>query len=120
MLTADVPCNGCRLCCLGDAVRLLPDDDPTKYQTEPHPAIRGALMLAHKVNGDCVYLGASGCDIHADRPTMCRTMDCRNIAMRFSFTEARKLSARGAVPMHIWHRGRELLRLDVLAGRDRG
>lgn len=113
MLTAVVPCDGCRLCCLGDAVRLTADDNPSKYQTEPHPAIPGALMLAHKPNGDCIYLGPTGCENHADRPTLCRAMDCRNIAKMLSFTEARKLNQRGMVPIHIWNRGRELLRLDI-------
>ncbi len=34
---SDVPCGGCTLCCHNDAVRLLPSDDPSQYQTEPHP-----------------------------------------------------------------------------------
>lgn len=105
----DVPCAGCTLCCQGDAVRLLPGDDPAKYRTEPHPRVPGALMLAHKPNGDCLYLGDGGCTIHPSRPLMCRRMDCRNIAAAISWTRARKMDATGALRMAVWRRGKDLL-----------
>jgi Fe-S-cluster containining protein len=54
--TVFVPCNGCTLCCKGDAIRLTEEDNPEEYSTEPHPYISGALVLAHKPNGDCIYL----------------------------------------------------------------
>ena len=60
----EVPCNGCTLCCQGDAVRLQPEDSVTEYRTEPHPYIPGARMLAHKPNGECIYLDERGCSIH--------------------------------------------------------
>jgi Fe-S-cluster containining protein len=63
-----VPCNGCTRCCHNDAVRLLPSDEPSKYQTEQHPYLPGALMIAHAPNGDCVYLGPHGCSIHDTKP----------------------------------------------------
>ena len=106
----DVPCNGCTRCCHGDAIRLLPSDDPSNYQTEPHDHIDGELMLAHKPNGDCVYLGATGCTIHPTKPLMCREMDCRRIAQAITWTQARKLGARGSFRMDVWSRGKELLR----------
>ena len=37
----NVPCNGCTLCCKGDAVRLLPGDDKTKWATVPHASMPG-------------------------------------------------------------------------------
>lgn len=110
MPTADVPCNGCTLCCQNDAVRLLPGDDASQYRTEPHPFFAGALMLAHKSTGECLYLTAAGCGIHAIRPRMCREMDCRNIAQAFTWSKAWKLAATGLLPMAIWRRGKELLR----------
>jgi Fe-S-cluster containining protein len=55
-----VPCNGCTLCCKGDAIRLTEEDNPDNYITETHPYISGALMLAHKPDGDCIYLNESG------------------------------------------------------------
>lgn len=109
-----VPCNGCTLCCHGDAIRILPHEDASKWQTVPHPFAPGALMLDHKPNGDCLYLGESGCTIHTDKPQQCVEMDCRNIARSLTGTQARKLDARakagiGGVPITIWRRGRELL-----------
>lgn len=113
---SDVPCNGCTRCCQGgDALRLLPGDDPAKWRTEPHP-VAGHLMLAHKANGDCYYLGPAGCTIHDDRPQMCRNMDCRNVARALTYTKARKLSEAHVLPMAVWRRGRELL-LKGKAGR---
>lgn len=109
-ISFDVPCNGCTLCCHGDAVRLLPGDNPEEYQTEPHPYKPGELMLAHKPTGECVYLGESGCTIQDTKPLMCREMDCRRIAQSISWTQARKLDAKGAFPMMIWRRGRDLMR----------
>lgn len=64
-------------------------------------------MLAHKPNGDCVYLGDRGCTIQDDKPQMCGEMDCRLIAQHFNYTQARKVKG---LPIAIWHRGKELLR----------
>lgn len=105
-----VPCNGCTLCCHGDAIRLLPEDNPDKYKTVPHHAIKGALMIDHKPNGDCIYLSATGCAIHDDKPKMCRYMDCRNIAAKISFTTARKLANKNLLPFNVWRRGKDLLK----------
>lgn len=102
----DVPCNGCTRCCKGDALRLLPGDNPDEYLTEPHDFIPGALMLAHKANRECIYLGPSGCTIHDRRPLMCREMDCRLIAKLTTYTQARKIVG---LPMPVWRKGRELL-----------
>ena len=107
-----VPCDGCVMCCIGDAVRLLPGDNPDDYRTEPHPFVPGALMLAHTAGGSCIYLGRDGCTIHERKPQMCREMDCRVIAERFSFTQARKLHG---FPLRVWRRGRDLRR----AGKER-
>lgn len=102
-LFRDVPCGGCMRCCRGDAIRLLPMDNPARYLTVPHPRYSGQLMLDHKPNGDCVYLGEQGCTIQDDKPLMCQEMDCRHIAKALSFTQARKMNV-----VHIWRRGREL------------
>ena len=80
---AKVPCNGCRLCCINDLVRLLPADLNRGYKTEPHPMYpKTQLMIAHKPNGECIYLNESGCSIHDNSPQMCREMDCRNIMLQ--------------------------------------
>jgi len=104
----EVPCNGCTLCCeRWDLVRLMPGDDPALYQTERHPFLEGALMLAHKPNGDCVYLTAAGCSIHDHSPQQCREMDCRNIARGMNHADARRLNV-----VHVWTRGKLLLSRD--------
>jgi hypothetical protein len=106
-----VPCNGCRRCCQdGDLIRLLPGDVETRYLTQPPPHQRGQLALQHKPNGDCIYLGETGCTIQDTKPRMCREMDCRTLARRLTFTQARKLAAQGRLPLLVWRRGRELLR----------
>lgn len=105
-----VPCNGCKLCCLGDAVRILPHEDHSKWRTEPHEVVAGARMLAHKPNRECWYLGETGCTIQDDKPQMCGEMDCRILAQRITFTRARKMAASGQIPIAIWNRGRQLLR----------
>jgi hypothetical protein len=35
------------------------------------------FVLATEPNGQCVYLGDSGCTIYDRRPLLCRTFDCR-------------------------------------------
>jgi Fe-S-cluster containining protein len=75
-----VPCGTCTVCCQSDAIFLHPEcgDDYRKYQVEI--ADDGRVMLAHKPNGDCIYLDREkGCTNWADRPTICREMDCREV-----------------------------------------
>ncbi len=103
----NVPCNGCTRCCHGDAIRLLPGDDHTLYEIEPHQSDPKQLMLAHKPNGDCIYLGHEGCSIHETKPIMCKTMDCRLIAENITYTQARKMKN---LPFPIWQKGKELLK----------
>jgi Fe-S-cluster containining protein len=105
-----VPCSGCTLCCKGDAIRLLPSDDAGRYLTEPHPYLSGALMLAHKPNLDSIYLSEIGCTIHEYRPLQCREMDCRLLASKISYTQARKLSKCNKLKLPVWQKGKELLR----------
>jgi hypothetical protein len=107
----DVPCNGCTLCCQGDAIRILPHEDASKWKTEPHDRMHGQMMLAHKPNGDCVYLGQGECTIQDDKPQMCYEMDCRTLATELSWTKARKLQERGMFKISVWRRGKDLLKL---------
>lgn len=100
-----VPCNGCRLCCINDLVRILPHEDASQWRTVPHATRPGALMLAHKADGTCVYLGDAGCTIHdRPRPEQCVAMDCRNIAKGMTYTMARKWGV-----VRVWRRGKELI-----------
>lgn len=108
-IPGQVPCNGCTACCHRDAVRLTAQDDPKQYQTEPHAYHPDALMLAHKSNGECLYLKPTGCGIHARRPYMCRTMDCRLIAQQYTFVQAQALDQQDKVRLKVWRAGKERL-----------
>ena len=105
----ETPCNGCTLCCRGDAIRLLDEDNAGEYITEPHPAAPGVVMLAHKSNGDCIYLADDGCGIHDRAPSLCRSADCRNIAYRLDFETAKRLHALGKLDLRVWDMGKRLL-----------
>lgn len=107
----EVPCNGCTLCCRGDAIRMQDDDVVAEYETVPHPYIKEAYMLAHKENGDCIYLTESGCSIHERAPSLCRTADCRNIALKLDFVKARQLHLAGMLDLRVWDKGNELLKI---------
>lgn len=76
----EVPCNGCRACCKGERVVLALDrgDSLDDYWTTP-VEINGEIVptIAHKPNGECVYLTTHGCAVHANAPWACRTFDCR-------------------------------------------
>lgn len=104
-----VPCNGCTLCCQGDAIRLTEEDNPADYITEPHPYIAGALMLAHKPNGDCIYLDNNGCSIHDRAPALCRSADCRSIALKYDFDTAMRLHQMKRIDIRVWDKGNDLI-----------
>ena len=106
---AEVPCNGCTLCCQRDAVRLEAEDLRMDYRTEPHPYVPGALMIAHKPGGECIYLNARGCSIHGRAPLMCRSADCRSIALKIDFETARRLHLNGRLDFRVWDQGNRLL-----------
>jgi hypothetical protein len=84
-----------------------------KWQTVPHPQLRGTTrwlrqrMLARKPDGSCVYLGASGCTTQHDKPEACAEADCRDIARAWKELSA---ASQRAVPVAVFRRGRELLR----------
>ncbi len=107
--TTYVPCSGCTLCCQGDAIRLTEEDNPEDYLTEPHPFIPNALMLTHKPNGDCIYLNDNGCSIHGRAPALCRTADCRSIALKYNFETAMQLHRLGRINIRVWDKGKELV-----------
>lgn len=104
-----VPCNGCTLCCQNDAVVLESEDSPAQYKTEPHPFKPGALMIAHKPNGECIYLENGSCSIHDHAPSLCRLADCRSLAIRIDYDRARRLHATNRLDIRVWDQGHKLL-----------
>ncbi|RPI06038.1 MAG: hypothetical protein EHM64_04390 [Ignavibacteriae bacterium] len=105
----EVPCNGCTLCCHGDLIRLEENETSQEYLTEPHPFITGALVLAHKHNGECVYLESNRCSIHDRTPVLCQIADCRVIAAKYDYENARRLHNMRLIDIRVWDQGRRLL-----------
>lgn len=101
-------CAGCRKCCLGDTITLLPGDDPAAYKTK---LIDGKRQLAKGRDGNCVYLGKSGCQIHGRAPYMCRRFDCRQYFLDAERLGEAAVQARLAKPCFVEGKRRvELLR----------
>jgi hypothetical protein len=98
---------------------LEPEDKAEALQTEPHPSIAGARMVAHKPNGECAYLTADGCSIHDHAPSLCQTADCRSVAARLDFDAARRLHLQGRLDLRVWDKGRMLLE-DLVRQRSAG
>lgn len=72
---AVVVCGPCRLCCQRTRVPLVEgEDDPKAFETEV--TSDGLVVLAHKLNGDCIYLDENGCSIHGRAPLVCRRFSC--------------------------------------------
>lgn len=114
LLSANVPCDGCTACCANDMLILHPElgDDPAQYETEPcqHPLTgEPALMLKHKPEGGCIYLGETGCTIHGRAPAICQEFDCRRMYLKFPRAERKRLIARGLFSKSIFDAGRKRL-----------
>lgn len=100
-----VPCDGCTACCKRECVVLYPEhgDDPSQYETVPATLNTGLMaligtrrvMLQHKENGECIYLGEAGCTIWDKAPSLCKVFDCRKWFLKFTRAERRKLLAQG-------------------------
>jgi Fe-S-cluster containining protein len=91
---AIVPCNGCKACCKKQRVVLREGDRKDFYQTVPNRKGNDGpleLMLAHKTNGDCWYLGRYGCSIWKDAPLACKEFDCRKWWQTFSLEERKAI-----------------------------
>ena len=68
-----IGCNGCTACCRGEMIPLLPDDDPSLYETVE---LGDILWLARDKKGNCIYLRDNGCSIYDHQPITCRKFDC--------------------------------------------
>ena len=110
---ATVPCNGCTTCCQGDLVFIHPEmgDKADDYQTM---VVGDRLALAHKDNGDCIYLDRGvGCTIHDRAPAICLEFDCRRLLKL-------RGKARALVGKKILRAARRLKRrASVISGRSR-
>lgn len=124
---ADVPCDGCTLCCRANSfVPLQEGDSAADYKTQQ---IGGVVGLAWNSRGDCIYVTDKGCSIHGRAPTLCRFYDCRGHFLSQQYPELAALGdpilARGLdltvkptddmLKCRVFARGRDLLRAPVPA-----
>jgi Fe-S-cluster containining protein len=76
-------CDGCRACCLGDTIILMPEkgDRPQKWPGNTELVLQGPnagkTALKKGSDGNCVFLDEKGCTIHGKAPHMCGYYDCR-------------------------------------------
>jgi hypothetical protein len=79
----DVPCNGCTECCRSNQGLVLHPEQGDEVESYRHRVVADpatgnpVFLLAAEANGQCVYLGATGCTIYDRRPLLCRSFDCR-------------------------------------------
>jgi Fe-S-cluster containining protein len=79
----DVPCGGCTECCKTNQGLFLHPELGDPVESYRHRSVINELtgnpvfLLATEANGQCVYLGTSGCTIYDRRPILCRSFDCR-------------------------------------------
>ena len=112
---SELKCDGCRACYMNDALFLHPEcgDSPEEYETVGaiNPLTgKKQFMLAHKPNGECVYLGESGCTIYERRPAICREFDCRKMFKRFDRDTRRLMVRKGLASKAVMDAGRKRLR----------
>lgn len=104
-----VPCGSCQRCCQGNSlVAMVPEmgDDPESYATETFGPL---TVLKRKANGDCFYLGATGCVIHARAPYMCKIFDCRAQHRMYSKVQRDQLIREGKLDKEVMRRGATLI-----------
>lgn len=83
----DVPCGDCRGCCsAGRFVHLLPSDKPAHSAIPKQFLLRapgmpeGHAVMGYLDSGICPMLKAGNCSVYVNRPSTCRTFDCRVLA----------------------------------------
>jgi uncharacterized protein len=84
---ADVPCGGCTACCTSSYfIHIQPEESQTLARVPrkllfPAPGQpKGTKVLGYSENGLCPMFIDGSCSIYADRPSTCRTYDCRVFA----------------------------------------
>ena len=82
--TADVPCGVCTACCTSSQfIHIRPEETATLARIPqallfPAPRLpKGHVLMGYDQHGHCPMFVDGGCSIYEDRPTTCRTYDCR-------------------------------------------
>lgn len=108
-----VPCNGCTACCRGGELVVLFEEEGDRPETFEHDAVETPhgtlLLLRHRPNGDCVYLGEHGCTIYHRAPAVCRRFDCRQYFLSMPRNERRQIERHAGAKVKIFEAARERL-----------
>lgn len=117
----NVPCNGCSLCCRRDAIVLMDGERPEDYEVEEMRTKAGEIfhLVKKGPDGNCIYLGDSGCTIHDRAPEICRAFDCRRAYQMIPRRERRARLAQGIADKAVYEAGRKRLHT-LTAERDHG
>lgn len=86
-LESDVPCGECNACCRASYfIHVTPQDTdalaviPKELLFSAPGAPPGYQLMGFNEQGQCPMLKEGRCSIYADRPSACRTYDCRVFA----------------------------------------
>jgi len=106
----NVPCNGCRACCLHDMIPLMRERGGRiwLYEREVIASASGrTAVLQCGKTGECIYLGQDGCTIHDRAPAICRAFDCREMFLRKTRAERLAMVKSGMVSNEVFSAGRK-------------
>ncbi len=87
-------CNQCGVCCRLFLINLTEEEYKSgRYKTLfdefgmiddfNEAELTGANILVHKNDESCIYLKASKCSVHKNRPQSCRNFFCKSRDKRF-------------------------------------
>jgi Fe-S-cluster containining protein len=68
------------------------------------------FLLATETNGQCVYLGGTGCTIYDRRPLLCRSFDCREHYLMLPRQDRDNLVKLGLSSRAVFNAGRARLK----------
>lgn len=115
-------CGACNKCCRKKpGILLFPEigDDPSVYGDNVE-MVDDRYILKTKSNGDCIYLDLkTGCTNYENRPTVCRTYDCRSDYIQWIAkprTERRAMMKKGLLNQGVQKEGRSRLKA-ILASK---
>ena len=118
-----MPCNGCTECCKSNQGLFLYPEQGDEVDSYQHQVLTDqatgnpVFLLATGANGQCVYLGASGCTIYDRRPLLCRTFDCRKHYLILPRQDRDNLVKLGLSSRAVFNAGRA--RLKTLSAEER-
>jgi len=111
---AEVPCNGCTLCCRrGQRIALFENRGDIlmsyRYHMADIPGFGLLPVLDQQPDGSCIYLTAAGCSIHERSPVICRTFDCRRWYLSMTRAERRRMVRASQESQEVFDAGRSRL-----------